>query len=132
MIKNTQKEEKMLQEVCQKIFDKKGFNILTIDVRGVSNITDYFIIAEGRIERHVQALANVVVDAFSEHKIKPIHIEGKQEGDWVAIDYGDIIVHILVPELRERYAIEQVWKDGKVVDIKYTVRPGVSEEDLFF
>ena len=61
-----------------------------------------------------------------------MHIEGKEIGDWIAIDYGYVIVHIFIPDMRETYAIEQIWQAGKVVDVEFSIRPGVVEDEGFF
>jgi ribosome-associated protein len=110
-------QQTLLQSICQQIFNKKGFNILTLDVRNVSGMTDYFIIAEGNVERHVQALARSVTELLAESGRKPYRTEGEQEGDWAVLDYGDIIIHFFIPDQREKYRLEQVWKEGKVVDL---------------
>jgi len=118
-LKIPQKQNRILHEICQKIYDKKGFNIITLDVRGVSSITDYFIIAEGNVERHVQALFWAVEEEREEREgVKPLYTEGEHTGNWAVLDYGDIMVHFFTPELRERYRLEQIWTAGKVVDIK--------------
>lgn len=106
-----------LISICQAIVDKKGFNIVVLDVRDVSTMTDYFIIAEGTVDRHVSALAQHVQDVLREDGYKPMHVEGVREGNWVVLDYLDLMVHFFVPELREYYALEEVWKEGKVVDV---------------
>ena len=126
MVKIPENQEMYLQEICQKISDKKGFNILTLDVRGVCGITDYFIIAEGNVERHVQGLAKNIQEIMSNHKMKPYHIEGEQTGDWIVLDYADIMVHLFIPDMREKYMLEQVWKGGKIVDIQTAVASGNS------
>lgn len=107
----------LLQKICQRLLDKKGRNILTLDVRGICTVADYFIIAEGNVDRHVQALASHVFDEMAAHHRKPYHVEGKEFGDWVVLDYGDIMVHLFTQEMREKYMLEQVWKEGSVVDI---------------
>lgn len=111
----------ILNAIAQTIFDKKGFNILAIDVRDVANFTDFFIIAEGTVDRHVRALCLAVEERLTEMGHAPFHIEGKEDSDWVVMDFGDVLVHLFIPELREKYALENLWKEGKVVDlnIKY-------------
>lgn len=109
---------KQLNQVAQTIFDKKGFNILVLDVRHICTMTDYFIIAEGTVDRHVQALSLAVVDRLSKENQYPLHVEGQQEGDWVVLDYGDFVVHLFTPDLREKYTLEEVWHDGKIVDVE--------------
>ena len=121
--------EPLLQEICERIFDKKGFNIVTLDVRGISSMNDYFIVAEGTVERHVKALATNVMDLLREKNRKPIHIEGNREGDWVVLDYGDVIVHFFIPDLREKYALEQVWTKGKIVELLFLKDLSLQNED---
>jgi ribosome-associated protein len=103
--------------VCQAIIDKKGSNVLTLDVRGVSTITDYFIIAEGSVPRHVASLAQYVDEVLRRNKVTPVHSEGLADGDWIVLDYMDFIIHLFVPELRHHYALEEVWKEGSVVSV---------------
>lgn len=109
---------KQLTEVAQAIFDKKGFNILVLDVKNICTMTDYFVIAEGTVDRHVRALSSAIIDQLAEHGIHPLHVEGRQEGDWIVIDYCDFVVHLFTPDLREKYALEEVWHKGKIVDVQ--------------
>jgi ribosome-associated protein len=105
-----------LNRIAQVIYDKKGMNILGLDVRGVSSLTDYVIIAEGNVDRHVIAIADAVIDVLRQKGAKPIHTEGLQSGDWVVIDFLDIMVHLFMPGLREKYRLEDLWKDGQIID----------------
>lgn len=109
-----------VQAIAQAISDKKGENIIIIDVREVCSFTDYFIFAEGTVPRHVCALADHVEKSLKELGRTPSHKEGMQEGDWVVLDFLDIIVHILTPEMRAFYALEEVWNKGKIVSIDIT------------
>lgn len=106
-----------LNLIAQIIYDKKGFNILAIDVRGLSSITDYLLIAEGNVDRHVSAIAMAIIDELEEKGEKPIHVEGVKIGDWAVLDYGPVMVHIFSPNLRERYSLERLWSDSKIVDL---------------
>jgi ribosome-associated protein len=112
---------KTLNVIAQTIFDKKGFNILALDVRGLSTLTDYFVIAEGNIDRHVRAIGLALKDKLTEIDQKPNHIEGDRIGDWLVMDYSDFIIHLFTPEFREKYAIEQLWKEAKIVDLNIVV-----------
>lgn len=116
---------KELTRIAQAVYDKKGFNILIIDVRKISTMTDYFIIAEGTVDRHVKALSQTIIDELSLHGGRtPLHVEGQQEGDWVVLDYADFVIHLFIPELREKYALEELWQKGQVVDVKIdTAKP---------
>lgn len=107
----------VVRSACQAIVDKKGLNVVALDVRGVSTMTDYFIIAEGTVPRHVSALAQSVDDVLRKNKVTPTHVEGLSEGEWVVLDYMDFILHLFTPELRGYYALEEVWKEGKVMKV---------------
>lgn len=108
---------KLLDTVAQAIYDKKGFNIIALDVRGISTLSDYFIIAEGNVERHVKALCTIVQDKLEELGYKPLFVDGLQEGDWIVLDYGSFVIHLFTSELRERYSLEKVWTKGKIVNL---------------
>jgi ribosome-associated protein len=106
-----------LNRIAQAIYDKKGFNILALDVRGICTLTDYFIIAEGYVDRHVQALSQAIQDEFASAGPTLLHLEGQREGDWIVLDYGDIVIHLFTPEMREKYELEELWQEGQVVDV---------------
>lgn len=114
----SQSANPLLNTIAQAIYDKKGFNILALDVQGICTMTDHFIIAEGTVDRHVKALANTIIDRLEEYKMSPLHVEGMQEGEWIVLDYSDFVIHLFIPELRDKYALEQVWKEGRIVDLE--------------
>ncbi len=114
--------KKRLNKLAQIIYDKKGFNIFVLDVNGISTITDYLIIAEGNIDRHIQAIAQEILEEMKEEKEIPLHVEGMQDGDWVVIDYLDVIIHLFIPQLREKYQLEKLWNDGKIVNVQINTK----------
>ncbi len=107
-----------LNRIAQVIFDKKGFNILGLDVRGISSLTDYVIIAEGNVDRHVIAIAEAVIKALKEEGIKPICVEGLKTGDWIVLDFLEIMVHLFMPGLRDRYRLEDLWRESQILDLQ--------------
>lgn len=109
--------KRALNCAAQAIFDKKGINILALDVHGISNLTDYVLIAEGNVDRHVIALANEVIDTLEKEGEHPIHVEGLDTGDWVVIDYLDYMIHIFQPGLRDKYRLEEIFRDGEIIDL---------------
>lgn len=111
-----------LDSIAQAIYDKKGFNIIALDVRGFSSMTDFYMIAEGNIDRHVKALSQTIRDIMKESGHSLLHFEGEKASDWVVMDYGDIVIHLLVPDVRERYALEQLWREAKIIDLNIDVR----------
>ena len=109
---------KTLSACVAALREKKAQNILVIDVREWSPMTSYMIIAEGNVERHVQALAREVVDACQDLEIPQARLEGLREGNWVLIDLDEVIIHLFVPEWRERYALERMWVDAPLIPTK--------------
>ncbi len=110
-----------LNAIAQVIYDKKGFNILALDVQGLSSITDFLIIAEGNVDRHVSSIGRAIVEELAEKGEEPVHVEGLKVGDWVVLDYSTIVVHLFCPGLREHYALEKLWSESKIVDLDIDV-----------
>ncbi len=112
---------KLLNLIAQTIFDKNGSNIFALDVRETDSMTDYLIIAEGNVNRHVRSLSKRIIEAAGRDGVEPFLKEGDQEGDWLVIDFVDVVVHLFVPEVRERFALEELWNEGKIVDLDIIV-----------
>ena len=112
----------LVQEITQTLFDKKGFNILALDVQDLSTMTDYLVLAEGNVDRHVIALAQAVKTSMNESaELMPLRMEGRETGEWMVMDYGEIMVHLFTPGLREKYGLEEVWREAKVMDTEIKV-----------
>ncbi len=107
----------ILREIAQVIYEKKGMNILALDVQGLSTITDYLLIAEGHVDRHVASIARAVITELKDKGESPLHVEGLQTGDWVVIDYPGIMVHLFMQGYREKFSLEKLWKESKLVDL---------------
>ncbi len=107
----------ILNLIAQGIFDKKGQNILVLDVTGINTMTDVFVIAEGTSDRHVKSLANYLITLLEPYLGLPYHSEGLAHSDWVVLDYYDIVIHLLTSELRDRYSLEKLWTAGHIVDV---------------
>ena len=114
----------LLNAIAQLLFDKKGFNILVLDVQGISTLTDYFVIAEGNVDKHVVALAKEIVAKLKEEGETPLHVEGLDQGEWVVIDYLEIVIHLFKPGLRDKYRLEELWREGKIVDLQIAINQG--------
>ena len=89
----------------------KAENIVTLDVRGQASFTDYMIFASGGSTRHVNAIANSVLDAAKAVNCPAMGVEGEDVGEWVLIDLGDVIVHIMLPDVRLYYELEKLWSE---------------------
>ena len=107
--------------IAQTIFDKKGSNILVLDVREITALTDYVIIAEGNVDRHVKSIAQAVIEQMKDVQIRPLHVEGKENGDWIVIDFVDIVVHLFMPQIRQKYQLEKLWQKAKIVDVDINI-----------
>ncbi len=114
-------EKKLLNKIAQVIYDRKGQNILALDLKGVSAITDYVVIAEGNVDRHVVAIAKQLIEEVEKIGEKAVFVEGLGTGDWVVIDLIGTMIHLFMPGLREKYRLEQLYHEGKVVDLEIDV-----------
>ena len=97
---------KMAQAALEEL---KAENIVVIDVRGRASFTDYMIFASGNSTRHVSAIANAVIEAANEAGHPPLGVEGEDIAEWVLVDLGDVIVHIMLPDVRSYYELERLW-----------------------
>ena len=100
----------LLTLVLAALDDGKGNDIKVIDVRDKTNITDYMVIASGTSDRHVVSLADRVVDRAKENQLMPLGVEGQNTGEWVLVDLGDAIIHVMKPQTREFYQLEKLWQ----------------------
>lgn len=106
----TELDSKKLAEVAElALDDMKGQSIKIIDVRKLTEITDYMVIATGRSNTHVKALANEVVEKIEEAGGTIVGVEGKLQSEWVLVDAGDVVVHIMVAPVRALYNLEDLW-----------------------
>ena len=103
--------EQLKQLVIEALEDVKGADIVALDVRGKTGITDFMVIASGRSDRQVKALAQSVVAMAKQHGTAPLGVEGERGGEWVVIDLGDVVVHVFIPEKRDFYNLEKLWGD---------------------
>ena len=102
--------EMLLDQILTSLKNDKAEDIVQIDLRGKSSIGDYMIIASGRSSRQVTAISEKLVDNVKKDFGLPSKVEGKNAGDWVLIDTGDVIVHVFRPEVREFYQLEKMWQ----------------------
>ena len=92
--------------------DRKAVDLKVLHLQKISDFTDYFLICSGTSERQVQAIADAVQEKLRSLRVRPLHVEGYNRGQWVLIDYGDLVVHVFQEEPRRHYALERPWGDA--------------------
>jgi ribosome-associated protein len=107
-------DSKKLALLCRELADdKKAEEITILDVRDLSSVTDYFVIASGTSEPHLRAIVDEISDRLrEEHDVRPKAIDGTLQAAWVVLDYFDVIVHVMRRDIRERYDLETLWGDA--------------------
>ena len=118
-------ESKKLAQLCRELADnKKAEHIVVLDVRAVSSITDYFVIATGTSEPHIHAIVNEIVDRLRDHQgLRPSASQGGEQNSWVVLDYFDVMVHVMRPETRTQYDLEGLWSDAAKVTTRKKRKP---------
>ena len=104
--------DRLLEIVIAALQDIKGVDIRVIDVRGLTAITDRMVIVSGTSSRHIKALAENVVLEAKRHGFAALGVEGEDSTGWILVDLTDVVVHIMMPEIREFYALEKLWSVG--------------------
>ena len=95
--------------VIEKIEDMKGRDIITLDIIGKANFADYMIVCSGNSNRHVKSIAKFVAIECRAEGIEPLGVEGGDVGEWALVDLGDVIVHVMTDEQRDKYQLEELW-----------------------
>ena len=110
MIPPSSKEKASL--CARALLDRKAIDLVILEVTNLSSFTDYFLICSGNSDRQVQSLAFHVEEKLGKQGIHPLGIEGKREGRWILLDYGDVIVHVFYQPVREFYDLERLWLEA--------------------
>jgi ribosome-associated protein len=92
--------------------DMKAVNVKVLDVRGLTDVADTLIIASGNSDRHVRSIADRVVEKVKAAGLRPLGTEGERDGEWVLVDLQDIVLHVMLPRVREFYGLERLWDTG--------------------
>ena len=112
--------EELCDFVVTALDEGKGQNIIRLDVRRMTSVTDFMVVASGTSSRHVQALVEDVTQQAKDAGHKPIGVEGEEGGEWILLDLSDVLVHVMLPKVREFYNLEKLWSFGSPGDLAAT------------
>ena len=104
----------MTEAICKAASDKKARDIVVMDMQGLMSSTDYFVICSANTATQVRAIADNIEEELDKAGVSFLHKEGYREGEWVLLDYGDVVAHVFRQESREYYALERLWGDAKL------------------
>lgn len=99
------------------LLDSKGRDIRVLDVQKLTDITDFMVIVSGTSSVHIRSMTDKLVEAMHKQDLRPVGIEGADLGDWVLIDCGDVVVHLMRPQTRDFYNLEKLWDSGEASDV---------------
>lgn len=108
-------DHRMLKDVVGAVEDKKGRDISLLNLKGISMVTDYFLIATGNSTTQVKAITNHIEEKLPEIGIPLLRVEGLPDAKWVLVDCGDLVIHVMTPDQREFYNLERLWGDAEVM-----------------
>jgi ribosome-associated protein len=111
--------QELLAEICRHAEDKKAGEVVELDLREVLGYTDWFLICSGNTERQTKAIHDGILEGLKhEHGLLPRRVEGLASGDWILMDYLDVVVHIFTPATREFYRLEQLWGEAPLTRVQ--------------
>ena len=116
-------KENQLSEAIEAALDKKAQDPVVIELGEICSFTDFFLICTGTSTRHNQTIAEHIEETLKKEGIRPLHVEGQTEGEWILLDYVDFVVHIFSARAREFYDLERLWRAGKRRDAHEFVSP---------
>ena len=105
--------DELIGALCEALEDARGHDVAVLDIRPLSQIADYFVIASGTSSRHVRALAERALDRASALELAVLGVEGLEDGDWVLLDLGDVVVHLMSADARSHYRLEELWNSAE-------------------
>ena len=110
--------ENQLSEAIEAALDKKAQDAVVVELGDICSFTNYFLICTGTSTRHNQTIADHIQETLKKQGVRPLHIEGHTEGEWILLDYVDFVVHIFPARAREFYDLERLWRAGKRHDAR--------------
>ena len=110
--------ERTARRAARAALDKRAADLVVLDVRGISTVTDYFLMCSGRSTTHVESIADAIRAELKTDGIRPLHAEGVAASGWILLDYGDVLAHVFLEDTRAYYALERLWGDAPTVEVE--------------
>ncbi len=111
-------QKRFANRVAKLALSKKAENVVSLDLRGLTTVCDFFVICEGSSDVHVRAIADAIVDGMKESGERPWHVEGYEARKWILIDYVSVVIHVFDTETRDYYQLERLWGDAQIQEYK--------------
>jgi ribosome-associated protein len=109
--------EDKAQRAARAALDRKALDLVVLDVKGLSSVTDYFLVCSGRSTTHLATITEAIGAALKQDGVRPLHAEGATESGWVLLDYGDVLMHVFLEDTRAYYALERLWGDAPSIPV---------------
>jgi ribosome-associated protein len=122
-VKEVVVSELLARRIAELSLDKKGEDVKILDLRGLTSVTDFFVIVTADSERKAKAIAGHIIDELKQDEERPLHVEGLDSLHWILIDYVNVVVHVFQPDERRFYDLESLWSDAKVEIVVPAVTP---------
>ena len=110
--------QQLAREIANLTLNKKAFDVVILDVRGISTATDFFVIASGATDIQIRAIRRAIEEGLQPKGVRALHIEGEKTASWLLMDYVDVVVHIMQPRVRDYYNLEALWGDAPREEVK--------------
>ena len=111
----------LAEKIANLAWEKKGKEITILDLKGLTDISDYFVIVTGESELHLKAITEFIEQELKKQGIRPWHREGQQNLNWILLDYIEVVVHIFKPHIRNFYSLEKLWGDARILRLEEDV-----------
>jgi ribosome-associated protein len=117
--------KKLARKIADLSLEKKAEDVVILDLRRLTTMTDFFVICTGASSTQVKAISDHIAESLRNEKIRVLHIEGERAQEWILLDFVNVVAHVFQPEKREFYALERLWGDAKIEEVTDTPRPSV-------
>jgi ribosome-associated protein len=109
--------EDKAQRAARAALDRKALDLVVLDVKALSSVTDYFLVCSGRSTTHLASITDAIRAELKQEGVRPLHAEGATDSGWVLLDYGDVLMHVFLEDTRAYYALERLWGDAPSISV---------------